>query len=367
MRYVQTADGRSNAERLRRVRHRLHPPAPVEAAAVRAALDGTSRFRLDGERCPTCYATIRSTFCRVCGERRPSRWPQSIVGFLRASTARILDADNRLYRALLRLMTRPGELTVAFLEGRRRPFMGPLQLFATINIAYFLFATTIGLNTFHTPLVLHVSATNFYHQDLAQRWVNERIGAPEGWSYREARRAARSQANADSSVDSSREALRAPLDDFEAYASRFDRQAEWLSKSLIFVFIPAFALWFWLLYPFEWGRHRRGGIRFLVQGTHVWGAILIVFMASSFLFIAARLAGVPVFDGAQQTQEIATTITVGLLFVTYVTCALYRTHDGSGRTAWVGAALRAVLTFGTFIPMIQTYRILLFVIGFSTT
>jgi hypothetical protein len=265
-------------------------------------------------------------------------------------------------------MTRPGELTVAFLEGRRRPFMGPLQLFATINVAYFLFATTIGLNTFHTPLTLHVSANNFYHQDLAQRWVNERIGAPEGWSYREARQAARSQADAEASADSSREALLAPLDDFEAYASRFDRQAEWLSKSLIFVFIPALALWFWLLYPFEWGTHRRGGIRFLVQGTHVWGATLIVLMVSTLLLIAARLAGVPVFDGAQRgTEEIAITIIVGLLFVTYATCALYRTHDGSGRTAWAGAALRAILTYGTFLPMIQAYRILLFVIGFSTT
>jgi hypothetical protein len=46
------------------------------------------------------------------------------------------------------------------------------------------------------------------------------------------------------------------------------------------------------------------------------GATLIVLIASSFPFTAARLAGVPVFDGAQQTQEIAITITVGLLFVT---------------------------------------------------
>jgi len=93
----------------------------------------------------------------------------------------LLDADNRLFRSLYRLLMRPGALTVSFSKGRRQPFLGPLQLFVTINVVYFLFATSgIGLNTFHTPLNLHVRANNFYRQQLAQRRVNERIGAPDG-------------------------------------------------------------------------------------------------------------------------------------------------------------------------------------------
>ncbi len=116
---------------------RLAPSPTLTAEGVRTALSAPARLVADGVRCPTCQAPIRTHYCAVCGEERPSRQPDSVVGFLQRAFARLLDADNRLVRSLYRLVARPGALTDAFLNGRRRPFLWPLQLFVTINLAYF--------------------------------------------------------------------------------------------------------------------------------------------------------------------------------------------------------------------------------------
>jgi len=215
---------------------RLVPPPDVSAEALQSALATPGRLTPDGERCPTCHTTIRDRYCAVCGEKRPSAHPSTVLGFLRAAVARVFDADNRLYRSLWTLIARPGALTTVYLKGRHQPYLGPLQLFVLVNSAFYLFVTSgIGPNTFQTPLHIHVSSDNFYHEGTAQRWVNNEIDAPEGWSYEAARAAEDSldRVSADSPAHAqlpprvSQSALRA----FQSYADRFDRQAEWLSKN----------------------------------------------------------------------------------------------------------------------------------------
>ena len=266
----------------------------MSAEALQSALATPGRLTPDGERCPTCHATIRNRYYAVCGEKRPSAHPSTVLGFLRAAVARVFDADNRLYRSLWTLIARPGALTTAYLKGRHQPYLGPLQLFVLVNAAFYLFVTSgIGPNTFQTPLHIHVSSDNFYHEGTAQRWVNNEIDAPEGWSYEAARAAEDSldRVAADSSAyaqlppRASQSALRA----FQSYADRFDRQAEWLSKSLIFLCIPMLSGWLLLIYPSRWwSLSRRGLLPYVVQATHVMCISLFILasFAVSGLFLA---------------------------------------------------------------------------------
>ena len=351
--------------------HRLAPPPDVSVEAIRSALSTPGRLTGEDERCPTCHASIQARFCAVCGETRPRHRPQTVIGFLWGAVGRLLDADNRLFRSLYRLLVRPGALTVAFLRGRRQPFLGPLQLFVTINVAYFLFATGgVGLNTFHTPLYLHVGASNFYHQELAQGWVNERIGAPDAWSYFAARAAADSldRAGVPKEADAKVRAAASPefLSAFREYAERFDRQAKWLSKSLIFLFIPALAVWFWLLYPSRWwDTEGRFLLPFLVQATHIWGTALVVVAGAVIPWVVVlSLASVL---GVSVAEEPILNAVVGVPLVLYVTASLRHVHGGASRTAWFGAGLRAAATFWVIWELLLAYRAALFVIGFYTT
>lgn len=347
---------------------RLAPPPDVSVDAVRSALAASGTLVPDGERCPTCQAAIRARYCAVCGEKRPKARPRTIVGFLRAAMARVLDADNRLYRSLRALVARPGALTEAYLEGRRRPYLGPIQLFVLINALFYLLAVSpIGVDTFRTPLRFHVGADNFYHDALAQRWVNETVNAPEGWSYEKARAAADSlgEVGADSSADAalppqaSQEALR----DFRDYADRFDRQAQWLSKSLIFLFIPALAGWFWLIYPSRWRESvRRGAVPYVVQATHVMGAVLLI-LATSVVSALTYVAGAFILGaGVSAPPKWLADVHGSMLLFAYVALALRRVHGSS----WIGAGIRGVVTPFVFLQILLLYRAVLFFIGFYT-
>lgn len=346
--------------------NRLAPAPDVSPEAIRGAFV-PDRLTPDGERCPTCMAAIRERYCAICGEERPSAHPRSIIGFLRRVLARVLDADNRLYRSLYTLLLRPGGLTVEFLRGRRRPFLGPIQLFALVNVAFYLFASSpVGPNTFQTPLYLHVSSDNFYHRAMAQRWVNEQIGAAPDWSYERARAAADSleRARADSSAYTAlpRSASYDALQAFRDYADQFDRQAQWLSKSLIFLFIPVIAGWFWLTFPTQrWGR-RSGLVPEIVQATHVMGATLFIFM--SILIPALTLQVGPLLFGGEpigMTEGWFETW-VNSLLVLYLTLSFRRVQEAS----WLGAVLRAAVVPVVFLEMVLGYRAVLFIVGFYT-
>jgi hypothetical protein len=289
------------------------------------------------------------------------------VGFLRRVFARVFDADNRLYRSLRTLVLRPGGLTVEFLRGRRRPYLGPIQLFALINVAFYLWAASSGPNTFRTPLYIHVSSDNFYHRAMAQRWVNEKIGAPPGWSYERAQAAADSlnRAGADSSAYAAlpRSASHDALQAFQDYADRFDSQALWLSKSLIFLFIPVIAGVFWLLFPTQWrGRSRSGLVPEIVQATHVMGATLLIFMSA---IVPALMMNTlrSLFGG----ESIGMTegwfeVWLNVLLVFYLALSLRRVQEAS----WAGAVLRAAVIPLIFIELLLGYRAVLFFVGFFT-
>lgn len=344
----------------------LAPPPDLSPDALRALL-APGHLTLDGERCPTCTGTIRERYCAVCGEERPSAHPQTIIGFLRRVFARVFDADNRLYQSLQKLVLRPGALTVEFLRGRRRPYLGPIQLFALINVAFYLWAASSGPNTFRTPLYIHVSSDNFYHRAMAQRWVNEKIGAPPDWSYERARAAADSldRMGADSSAyaELPKSASHNALQDFRDYADQFDQQALWLSKSLIFLFIPVIAVWFWLIFPTQWwGRSRSGLVPEIVQATHVMGATLLIFMSA--IVPALTMNTVRLLFGGESIgiTERWFEVWLNVLLVFYLTVSFRRVQEAS----WVGAVLRAAVIPLVFIELLLGYRAVLFFVGFFT-
>jgi hypothetical protein len=158
-------------------------------------------------------------------------------------------------------------------------------------------------------------------------------------------------------------ASQAALDAFQSYAEQFDRQAKWLSKSLIFLFIPALTGWLWLLYPSRWGD--RGLLAPLVQATHLWSAILIFLVLAVIALLI--IAGVAFALGASVTVDGILNVIVGVPIILYTATALRHVRGDTGWTAWARAGIRAVATLGVIYPLLLAYRAILFVVGFYTT
>jgi hypothetical protein len=86
--------------------------------------------------CANCGRAFDGRFCPACGQaveelRRP--FQDLAREFLRE----LLGLDARLWRTLVTLFRRPGQLTVDTIEGRRARYVAPLRLYVFAGFVYF--------------------------------------------------------------------------------------------------------------------------------------------------------------------------------------------------------------------------------------
>src|SRR5215467_6098563 len=180
--------------------------------------------------CPTCGTPQPSVFCSTCGEKRVTAHDYSIAHFAEHLVEILTHFDIRSLRAVKILAFQPGELTRAYLDGRRKPFIGPIQLFVILNVVFAL----LGGLTFRVGLESKDSGLFASQMQAA---------------------AAKAQA-------------RTHMDDAD-FEKEFARTAAIQSKTWIFLMIPMFAAELALLYGF-----RRYFFEHLIFSTHIHAFLL---------------------------------------------------------------------------------------------
>jgi hypothetical protein len=91
------------------------------------------------EHCLNCGTPLGGQYCGQCGQRSRSRLI-SIWELTREAFGDLLELDSRLWRTLIPLTVRPGQLTRDYLEGRRARFMPPFRTYLVLSIVFFLVA-----------------------------------------------------------------------------------------------------------------------------------------------------------------------------------------------------------------------------------
>jgi hypothetical protein len=89
------------------------------------------------ERCRNCGAEVPGRFCGTCGQERAR---DLHVPFRRLAGEAIAEAftlDSRLGRTLGPLLLRPGEVTRAYLDGRRARYTSPVKLYLVLSFLFF--------------------------------------------------------------------------------------------------------------------------------------------------------------------------------------------------------------------------------------
>src|SRR4051812_20920678 len=97
-------------------------------------------------KCPTCVQNVRSAFCPDCGERPLLPRDLTLRGLLDQVVQACANIDGPLLRSFRCLLTKPGELTMAYLRGERKPYALPLQLFLVANVIFFAAQSLAGTN-----------------------------------------------------------------------------------------------------------------------------------------------------------------------------------------------------------------------------
>src|SRR3954467_11490442 len=113
--------------RCRHSQHRIAiEDARVTQCGFNARYDVTT---IDPWACPTCGQTVSTPFCPTCGERLLLARELTIRGLFDQLAQAFTSIDGRLLRSFRFLVGRPGFLTVAYLQGQRKPYVGPVSLF----------------------------------------------------------------------------------------------------------------------------------------------------------------------------------------------------------------------------------------------
>lgn len=269
-------------------------------------------------RCATCGLNVSTLHCPGCGEKLLEAKDLTFIGLMGQVFHTVTSVDARLLRSLRTLIARPGGLTHAYVDGPRKPYIGPFQLFLIVNVMFFAVQSFSGSPVFSTSLHAHM-----YEQD---------------WS--EFARAL---------VAHKLEVEHATL---ATYAPVFDHAVDVNAKSLVILLVAPFTL---LLIPLFAGSHRPF-VTHLVFALHLLAflllcsCVLLLFTALSTALGGAGLRA-PLVDWALFA------VLIGVI-ATYLYIATGVVYEARGLVRALKVALLAVVIAAA----VPGYRFLIFVV-----
>jgi hypothetical protein len=287
------------------------------------------------ERCVSCGAEQRSNYCPECGERRITASDRSVAAFLGRAFEEVTDLDSRLFRTLKRLVFSPGYLTRAFAEGRRKPYLGPVQIFLLANLLYFLLQSVSIYTAYNTPLESQLNSQGYSTLLPVKEWVDSAI-------------------------------TRTGLDraGFEAV---YNNRSELLARSLVFYMVPVLAVFLSLLML----GCRKPFVDHLVFALHFFAFDLLVMHCAVLMVWPHAVFGIADLVRAVGPEPVwLQTVTQFLLEVggsLLVTVPwlyfAYRRFYGLG---YFRAALTALASLVVLYLTVVSYRVLLLLVTLAT-
>jgi len=110
-------------------------PPSAGSAEILDELASQSATLQQSDRCPSCGALRDGNYCKFCGERFLDSRDFQFTHFLHKHLIQdFFDVDGRVARTVRSLLTRPGELAVNFIAGRRQGFTSPLRLYVVVYL-----------------------------------------------------------------------------------------------------------------------------------------------------------------------------------------------------------------------------------------
>lgn len=250
---------------------------------VRFSSDGVASKDLSS--CLNCGADLQGPFCSRCGQRAIAPYPtlRELAG---DAWHELSGYDGRFARTI-RMLCRPGVLTLEVLKGRRASYLSPVRLYLIASLIYFVLAAAAPNMRAPRAAVVPGSRVNI---DLIDG------GGLKGLSAEQRDEVLR---NVERAPWGMAPLLRSALIDPDGLRLRF---AEVLPR-VLFILVPVFA---GIVSLFYWGR---GLPQHLVFALHLHAALFIALALRSLVhFARSRIIG-----GAADVVLILFVATYGLI------------------------------------------------------
>ena len=271
--------------------------------------------------CPSCSTETLGRFCSHCGEKEVSGEDYSIRHYLEELLLAFTLLESKVLRSIWLVVSRPGYLSSEHFQGRRIRYVKPIQLFILMNVVYYFSLTQFEATTFTTPLATQLHMNNYY-PGFANLQVDEKL---------------------------QREKVT-----YQALETKYNQRTSVLSKTLIFLLIPIFALLFYALFF----KKRKYLVQHAVVATHFWAFNLmllgVILPLVSVLLI--RLCQGLSISAALVTHDGVVSAVLQVCLAAYLFLMLRRAYAASG---WYCAV--AALAIGwSFFHIVWLYRFFLF-------
>jgi len=273
--------------------------------------------------CPTCAVMLSTPFCARCGEEPIAPRDLTMRGIGEKLIHAVTSIDARTARSAWKLLRHPGELTLAWTRGVRKPYVAPFQLFLVANVLFFALQWMTSENVFSSSLDSHL-----HHQD---------------WSDLAQSRLARRLADTQTSL--------------EQYAPVFDRAVVLNAKSLILLMALPFAL----LLPMAFLRARRPFMVHVAFSLHLYTFLLLLFCVALLAAKLSALLGLGGLDSPMVDDVLSVANLAACALYIYLAIAPVYGAAGPLRTT------KAILLAIAVAAIVIGYRFVLFFITLYAT
>ena len=122
------------------------------AAALEMAVAATLEHGGKVSPCKNCAAPAYGAFCSACGQPVDTH-RRSVLHLLHDLFKDVASFDSRILRTVIALFAEPGELSVAFREGRTQRYVPAVRLYLFISLIFFLFLSITGTAILQLELI----------------------------------------------------------------------------------------------------------------------------------------------------------------------------------------------------------------------
>jgi hypothetical protein len=99
------------------------------------------------DHCLNCGTHIVGQYCYSCGQEHTVAQQLTLMHFIRTTIPDILNIDGKFFSTLRLLLTKPGFLTLQYLQAHKARYTLPTQLYFVIAAVFFFVSTTIDFST----------------------------------------------------------------------------------------------------------------------------------------------------------------------------------------------------------------------------
>lgn len=118
------------------------------------------------KKCGNCETILinQASYCHHCGQATVEG--ENLLTFFKQFLKDYFTFDSKIFRSIGPLFTKPGWLTLEYLEGRRVKYIPPLRLFIFSSIIFFLF-----LSLLDKPPADQLSEADAYWDNFFESWL----------------------------------------------------------------------------------------------------------------------------------------------------------------------------------------------------